>query len=43
MDGVVGQQAQAKLNALVFQTNPCQYRHWQLSFDGPVATVTMSK
>ena len=41
MDGVVSQQAQATLNAVVFQTNPCQYRHWRLSFDGPLATLTM--
>src|SRR6476469_10367545 len=24
-----------------FQTAPEQYRHWQLSVDGPVATLTM--
>ena len=24
-----------------FQTNPDRYRHWKLSFDGPVATLTM--
>ena len=23
-----------------YQTNPSQYRHWKLSFDGPVATLT---
>ena len=22
-----------------YQTNPAQYRHWKLSFDGPVATL----
>ncbi len=24
-----------------YQTNPSQYRHWKLSFDGPVATLAM--
>jgi benzoyl-CoA-dihydrodiol lyase len=24
-----------------FRTDPSQYRHWRLDFDGPVATVTM--
>jgi benzoyl-CoA-dihydrodiol lyase len=24
-----------------FRTQPSQYRHWRLSFDGPVATLTM--
>ena len=24
-----------------FQTDPSRYRHWSLSFDGPVATLTM--
>ena len=24
-----------------FQTDPARYRHWKLSFDGPVATLTM--
>ena len=24
-----------------FQTDPTRYRHWKLSFDGPVATLTM--
>lgn len=24
-----------------FQTDPSRYRHWHLSFDGPVATLTM--
>ncbi len=24
-----------------FQTDPSRYRHWQLSFDGPIATLSM--
>ena len=27
--------------AVDFQTSPERYRHWRLSFDGPVATLTM--
>src|SRR5215813_11309749 len=27
--------------AVDFQTNPSRYKHWRLSFDGPVATLTM--
>ena len=26
---------------LTFETSPDQYRHWQLAFDGPVATLSM--
>ncbi len=24
-----------------FRTEPSQYKHWKLSFDGPVATLAM--
>ncbi|MGH3274406.1 MAG: hypothetical protein ACRDNZ_08830, partial [Streptosporangiaceae bacterium] len=24
-----------------FQTEPCRYRHWRLSVDGPIATLTL--
>ena len=24
-----------------FRTEPAKYRHWKLSFDGPVATLAM--
>jgi len=27
--------------AVDFQTDPSRYKHWRLSFDGPVATLTM--
>jgi len=27
--------------AVDFQTEPAHYRHWKMSFDGPVATLTM--
>ena len=26
---------------VVFETHPSQYQHWRLTFDGPVATLTM--
>ena len=41
MDVAVSQQPQAKMGAVNFQTDPSQYKHWRLSFDGPVATLTM--
>ena len=27
--------------AVTFETHPLQYRHWKLSFDGPIATLSM--
>src|ERR1035437_4677406 len=41
MDAVVSQEAQAKFSPVDFRTDPSRYRHWRLSFDGPVATLTM--
>ena len=41
MDVAVSQQSQTKMGAVNFQTDPSQYKHWRLSFDGPVATLTM--
>jgi benzoyl-CoA-dihydrodiol lyase len=29
------------MNFVEFQTDPSRYKHWRLSFDGPVATLTM--
>jgi len=29
------------MDAVNFQTDPSRYKHWRLSFDGPVATLTM--
>jgi benzoyl-CoA-dihydrodiol lyase len=29
------------MDSIDFQTDPSRYRHWRLSFDGPVATLTM--
>jgi benzoyl-CoA-dihydrodiol lyase len=41
VDVAVSQEPRAKMGAVNFQTDPSQYKHWRLSFDGPVATVTM--
>ncbi len=41
MDVAVSQEPQAKMAAVDFQTDPTRYKHWRLSFDGPVATLTM--
>jgi len=41
VDVVATQESQAKLEAVDFQTDPTRYRHWRVSFDGAVATLTM--
>ncbi len=41
MDVVATQEPQAKREAVDFQIDPTRYKHWRLSFDGPVATLTM--
>jgi benzoyl-CoA-dihydrodiol lyase len=42
VDVVATQESKAKLEAAVdFQTDPSRYKHWRLTFDGPVATLTM--
>lgn len=41
MDVAVSQEPQAKMEAVNFQTDPSRYRHWRVSFDAPVATLTM--
>jgi benzoyl-CoA-dihydrodiol lyase len=41
VDVAVTQESQPKLEAVEFQTDPSQYKHWRLAFDGPVATLTM--
>jgi benzoyl-CoA-dihydrodiol lyase len=41
VDVAVTQESQPKLEAVEFQTDPSRYKHWRLSFDGPVATLTM--
>jgi benzoyl-CoA-dihydrodiol lyase len=41
VDGAVTQEPQARMDAVDFQTDPSRYKHWRLTFDGPVATLTM--
>ena len=41
MDVVATQESRGKVEAVNFQTDPSRYKHWRLSFDGPVATLTM--
>lgn len=41
MDVAVTQEAKAKSPAVDYQTEPSRYKHWKVSFDGPVATLTM--
>ena len=37
----ISHEPQAKPPAVDYQTDPSQYKHWKLSFDGPAATLTM--
>jgi len=41
--GLAAEASPPTLNALGvdYQTQPDRYRHWQLTFDGPIATLTM--
>ena len=41
VDGAVSQDVQVKPEMVDFQTEPSRYKHWRMSFDGPVATLTM--
>ncbi len=41
MDVAVSQELKAKPTPVDYQTEPSRYKHWKLSFDGPVATLTM--
>ncbi len=41
MDVAVSAEQKEKMEAVNFQTDPSRYKHWRLSFDGPVATLTM--
>ena len=38
---VAATQEQQSIGLVDYQTEPTRYRHWRLSFDGPVATLTM--
>jgi benzoyl-CoA-dihydrodiol lyase len=39
--GPAGEETPAAVPRAEFRTEPARYRHWRLSFDGPVATLTM--
>jgi benzoyl-CoA-dihydrodiol lyase len=41
VDIAVTQEPGAKIEAVDFRTDPSRYKHWRLTFDGPVATLTM--
>jgi benzoyl-CoA-dihydrodiol lyase len=41
VDVAAAQESQGKVELVNYQTDPSQYRHWRLSFDGRVATLTM--
>jgi benzoyl-CoA-dihydrodiol lyase len=41
VDGAVSQDVQVKPEMVDFRTEPSRYKHWRMSFDGPVATLTM--
>ena len=41
MDVAVSQEVKTKAAPVDYQTEPSRYKHWRLSFDGPVATLTM--
>jgi benzoyl-CoA-dihydrodiol lyase len=42
VDVAVSHEPDAKMDSIDFQTDPSRYKHWRLSFDGPVATLTMN-
>ena len=41
MDVAATEQLQGKVEPPDYRTEPGKYKHWKLSFDGPVATLTM--
>jgi benzoyl-CoA-dihydrodiol lyase len=41
VDIAATQEPGAKIGAVDFQTDPSRYKHWRLTFDAPVATLTM--
>jgi len=41
VDVAATQEAQPTAAAVDFRIDPSRYKHWRLSFDGPVATLTM--
>ena len=41
MDAAATEQLSGKMEPPDYRTEPSQYKHWRLTFDGPVATLTM--
>jgi benzoyl-CoA-dihydrodiol lyase len=41
VDVAATEQPQAKVEPPDYRTEPSKYKHWRLTFDGPVATLTM--
>ena len=41
MDFAATEQSQTRVEPPDYRTEPGKYKHWKLSFDGPVATLTM--
>ena len=41
MDSVVSPEAHTRLEPVEFQTDPSRYKHWRVSYEGSVATLTM--
>jgi benzoyl-CoA-dihydrodiol lyase len=41
VDVAATQEAQPAAATVDFRTDPSRYKHWRMSFDGPVATLTM--
>jgi benzoyl-CoA-dihydrodiol lyase len=41
VDSVVSPEAQTRLEPVEFQTDPSRYKHWRVSYEGAVATLTM--
>ena len=41
MDTALATESEKQTQFVDFQTHPSRYQHWQLKFDGPVATLTM--
>jgi benzoyl-CoA-dihydrodiol lyase len=41
VDVAATQEAQRTAPAIDFRTDPSRYKHWRLTFEGPVATLTM--
>jgi benzoyl-CoA-dihydrodiol lyase len=41
VDVTAAQESSEKMGLVDYQTHPSRYKHWRLSFDGPVATLTM--